>query len=147
MVTPLQAPEEIKGMIKETTIKMSIESGKALKELAHSIKTMTSPLSANKHVSNAKTAAKNLKSLLILGFWEDINLLEVILVAVVASILTDIVICVEEIADSVNELASLSHFSSKETKVDSSKKFNIEATQSRKIHATNVVFDSQHNVS
>ncbi|XP_016510477.1 aluminum-activated malate transporter 2-like [Nicotiana tabacum] len=137
----IKAPKEIKGMIKETTTKMSIESGKALKELARSVKTMTSPLSANKHVSNAKTAAKNLKSLLISGFSEDINLLEVIPVAAVASILTDIVICVEEIAESVNELASLAHFSSKETKVDSTKESNIEATQSRKIHAC-----SQHVV-
>lgn len=106
-------------MIKETSMKMSIECGKALKELSKAVRKMNLPILADEHITNAKNSAKNLNSLLKSGInnWEEINLLQVIPVAAIASILTDIVICVEEIGQGVNELASLAHFkSTKSTK-------------------------------
>ncbi|KAK4358539.1 hypothetical protein RND71_020768 [Anisodus tanguticus] len=142
----IKAPEEIKEMIKETSMKMSIECGKALKELSQAVWKMNLPLSADEHVKNAKNSAKNLNSLLKSGInWEEINLLEVIPVATIASILTDIVTCVEEIGQGVNELALLAHFKSSKNKEISNKVVgkmesnnNIEGatTQgSRKVHA------------
>uniref|UniRef100_M1BQE2 Aluminum-activated malate transporter n=1 Tax=Solanum tuberosum TaxID=4113 RepID=M1BQE2_SOLTU len=108
----IKAPEEIREMIKETSMKMSIECGKALKELSKSMRKMNLPISADEHVTNAKNSAKKLNSLLKsrINNWEEINLLQVIPLATIASILTDIVICVEEIGQGVNELASLANF-------------------------------------
>ncbi|KAK9280301.1 hypothetical protein L1049_013989 [Liquidambar formosana] len=108
----IQTPPEIRSKIEEGCTKMSTECGKALKELASSIKTMTRPSSAETHIANSKTAAKNLKSLLKTGMWEDIDLLEVIPAATIASLLVDVVTCTEKIAESVDELASLAHFKS-----------------------------------
>lgn len=87
---------------------MSSESGKALKELAWTVQTMTRP---DSHESNLRIASKNLHSLLKSDFWEeqtDVSL--VIPVAAVASLLNDIVSCVEAIADAIDELSSLAHF-------------------------------------
>ncbi|KAL3324931.1 hypothetical protein AABB24_038838 [Solanum stoloniferum] len=108
----IKAPEENREMIKETSMKMSIECGKALKELSKSMRKMNLPISADEHVTNAKNSAKKLNSLLKsrINNWEEINLLQVIPLATIASILTDIVICVEEIGQGVNELASLANF-------------------------------------
>lgn len=101
-------------MFKETSRKMSIECGKALKELSNALRSMNLPISADEHITNAKNSAKNLNSLLKSGInnWEEINLQQVIPVAAIASILTEIVICVEEIGQGVNELASLAQFKS-----------------------------------
>ncbi|MBA0666627.1 hypothetical protein Goklo_003016 [Gossypium klotzschianum] len=54
-------------------VKMSLESGKALKELALSIKTMVKPFPADIHIQNSKSAAKSLNSLLksSVGLWDD----------------------------------------------------------------------------
>ncbi|KAK6776560.1 hypothetical protein RDI58_027561 [Solanum bulbocastanum] len=108
----IKAPEEIREMIKETSMKMSIECGKALKELSKSMRKMNLPISADEHVTNAKNSAKKLNALLKsrINNWEEINLLQVIPLATIASILTDIVNCVEEIGQGVNELASLANF-------------------------------------
>lgn len=106
----MQAPGEMRRIIQGTCTKMSMESGKALQELASSVRNMNHPSSAKKHMTNSKTAAKNLKLLLSSSFWEDVDLLQVIPVAAVASILTEIVVCVENIAESVSELAALAQF-------------------------------------
>lgn len=99
-------------MIKETSMRMSIECGKALKELSKSMRKMNLPISADEHVTNAKNSAKKLNSLLKsrINNWEEINLLQVIPLTTIASILRDIVTCVEEIGQGVNELASLANF-------------------------------------
>ncbi|KAJ6750468.1 hypothetical protein OIU85_001044 [Salix viminalis] len=54
----------------------------------------------------AKSAAKNMKSLLKSGIWEDIDLLKVIPGIAVGAILVDVVTCTEKIAESIHELAS-----------------------------------------
>lgn len=97
-------------MIQVAFSNVSSESGKALKELALAIKTMILPSSANPHITNMKIASGNLKSFLKSDFCEDTNLLQIMPVAAIASLLIEIVICVENIADAVNELASLANF-------------------------------------
>ncbi|CAI9781389.1 unnamed protein product [Fraxinus pennsylvanica] len=104
------ASKEINGMIQEAFSNMSSESGKALKELALAIKTMTMPSSPNPHVTNLQMASRNLKSFLKSDFCEDVNFLKIMPVAAVSSLLIETVNCVENIADAVNELASLANF-------------------------------------
>lgn len=90
---------------------MSLECGKALKELALAVKTMSQPSSAtNTHIENAKSAAKNLNYLLKSSVWEDTGFLAVVPVAAVASLLIDVVDFTENIAESVYELASKANF-------------------------------------
>ncbi|KAI3461249.1 hypothetical protein Pfo_017912 [Paulownia fortunei] len=105
------APQEIQAILSS----MSSESGKALKELAWAVATMTRPSYPNSHASNLKMASKNLNSLLKSDFWEEhTNLLQVIPVAAVASLLNDTVISVENIADAIDELSSLANFKCQE---------------------------------
>ncbi|CAA2956986.1 aluminum-activated malate transporter 2-like [Olea europaea subsp. europaea] len=104
----IQAPEETNGTIQEALSEMSSESGKALKQLARAIETMTRPLSPNLRVENLKIELKNQKSLLKSNGY----LLQAIPVAVVASLLIDIAICVENIEEAINELASCAKFKS-----------------------------------
>ena len=108
----MQVPPKVLAKIKDVCTKISLESGKAMKELALAIKTMTRRPSANSHVENSKIASKNLKSLLNSGIWEETDLLKMMPVATVVSLLLDIVICVEDIAEAVHELASLAYFKS-----------------------------------
>lgn len=145
-----QAPEEIKEKIKETSKEMSIECGKALKELSNSVRKMNLPISADEHITNAKKSAKNLNSLLKSGInnWEEINLLQVIPLATIASILTDIVICVDEIGQGVNELATLAHFKKSNNKEITTKVVEkIELSNNNIIEGSRKVHDcSSHDV-
>ncbi|KAM7255770.1 hypothetical protein ACFE04_011511 [Oxalis oulophora] len=106
----IQAPVEIRSKIQEVCIRMSSESGKALKELALAMKKMNQPSMANIHIENSKTAAKNLNSLLTSGIFDNDDILSVMPAATVASLLIDIVNCMEKIAVSVHELAKSAKF-------------------------------------
>ncbi|KAG4129706.1 hypothetical protein ERO13_D09G098400v2 [Gossypium hirsutum] len=107
----IQAKREIRSKIQETCTTMSMESGKALKELSMAIKTMVKPFAADIHIENSKSSVKNLDTLLKSGLWDDeTDLLEVVPVATVASLLIDVVTCTAEIAESVNELATMLKF-------------------------------------
>ncbi|XVF05080.1 hypothetical protein REPUB_Repub05bG0140400 [Reevesia pubescens] len=118
----IQVKPEIRSKIQETCTEMSLESGKALKELALAMKTMVKPFAADIHIENSKSAAKNLNSLLKSGLWDDeMDLLEVVSVATVASLLIDVVTCTEEIAESVHELASMVNFQAVEPTVSPEK--------------------------
>uniref|UniRef100_A0A6N2MK46 Aluminum-activated malate transporter n=1 Tax=Salix viminalis TaxID=40686 RepID=A0A6N2MK46_SALVM len=110
----MQESSEVSTVIQEACTNMSIESGKALKELALAIKTMVQPSSADSHIEKAKSAAKNMKSLIKSGIWEDIDLLKVIPGIAVGAILVDVVTCTEKIAESIHELASKGQFKSAE---------------------------------
>lgn len=110
----MQESSEVSTVIQEACTIMSVESGKALKELALAIKIMVQPSSADSHIDKAKSSAENLKSLLKSGIWEDIDLLKVIAGVTVASILIDVVTCTEKIAESIRELASTAQFKSAE---------------------------------
>ncbi|XVF47002.1 hypothetical protein PTKIN_Ptkin03bG0074200 [Pterospermum kingtungense] len=119
-----QAKPEIRCKIRETCGKMSLESGKALKELALGIKRMVKPFSADIHIENSKTAAKNLNSLLKSGLvWDDdVDLLQVVVpLATVASFLINVVSCTDEIAESVHELASMVNFEAVEPTISPEK--------------------------
>lgn len=89
---------------------MSLESSKALKKLVVSIRTMTMTSSADIHIANSKAALKSLKSLLQSNLWKETDLFSLVQPVTVASLLIDIVECTEEIADSVNVLASIVDF-------------------------------------
>lgn len=64
------------------------------------------------HISNAKGAIESLNSLLKPNPSEGVDLLEIVAVATVASLLTDVVISIERISEAIDELASLAHFKS-----------------------------------
>ncbi|KAA8518456.1 hypothetical protein F0562_015930 [Nyssa sinensis] len=111
----IQTPSEFQRRIQEPCTKISTESGKALKELASAIKTMTHPSSAaSTHVENSKIAVDELKSALQSASLGKADLLEIIPAITVASILIEINKCIEKIAESIHELSHLAHFSSVE---------------------------------
>lgn len=110
--------------MEEACMKMSLESGKALKELAASMRAMTSPSSATPHITKSKLAANSLKSLLntntaaLMCQDTSSDLLDLIPAATVASLLVDVVYCTEKIDKSIHELASLAKFKSVKQKED-----------------------------
>lgn len=92
---------------------MSTESGKALKEVSSSIKTMTSsPLSAaGSHLHDSRSAADDLKNILENSSLPTrAQLQEIMPVLVIASVLGDIINCVDKIALSVHELSRKARF-------------------------------------
>ncbi|KAL0316052.1 UNVERIFIED_CONTAM: Aluminum-activated malate transporter 8 [Sesamum radiatum] len=94
--------------IQQLCIKMSTESGNALKALATAMKSMTFPSSAvsETHTQNYKATADELEA--ILGnssLPTKANLQELMPVLVVASVLIDISKSVEQISSSVHELS------------------------------------------
>ncbi|CAK7342031.1 unnamed protein product [Dovyalis caffra] len=117
-----QARLEFRCKIQEPCTKMSTECGKALKSLASAIKTMTVPSSPNVHVENSKTAVNDFKiALKTVSLEQDQDILAIIPAATVASILIEIVKCVERISESVHELSNLAHFKSEEPTVSPDK--------------------------
>ncbi|KAL5742064.1 hypothetical protein ACOSP7_028796 [Xanthoceras sorbifolium] len=114
----IQVPPEFQGKIQEVCVKMSCESGNALKALASAIKTMSDPFSANAYVESSKNAANDLKIALESASLNNIVDIQAILPsATVASILIEIVSCVEKISEAVHELSNLAHFKKKEATV------------------------------
>lgn len=89
---------------------MSTESGKALKALGTAIKTMKDPKSACQHLENSKNAVEELHIALKAASLEDADILAIIPAATIASILVEIVTCVEKISMSVYELSQLADF-------------------------------------
>lgn len=91
---------------------MSLESGKALRELATAIKTTSFPSSAVEiHLRNSKAAADELKNIMEnSSFPTKAELKEIAAILVIASVLTDIIKFVEKIAVSVNELSQKAGF-------------------------------------
>ncbi|KAK1394449.1 Aluminum-activated malate transporter [Heracleum sosnowskyi] len=109
----LQMHTEVGGKLEDLCTNISLESAKAMKELASAIKTMTMPSSSTSHITNLKEATENLQCLLKSELWKDVQFLQVIPVVTVTSILTEIVVCVEKIANSVHELAMTAKFKNK----------------------------------
>ncbi|KAL9373921.1 hypothetical protein Peur_033541 [Populus x canadensis] len=118
----IHAPQEFRCKIQEPCTQMSAECGKALKSLASAIKTTTVPSSENVNVENSKTAVQDLKiALKAVSLEHDQDLLQILPDATVASILVEIVICVEKISESVHGLSNLAHFKSVEPTVSPEK--------------------------
>ncbi|XP_011042595.1 PREDICTED: aluminum-activated malate transporter 8-like [Populus euphratica] len=113
-----QAPLNFRCKIQGPCTRMFIECSMALESLASAIKTMTLPSSANVHVENSKTAIKDLKiAIKTVSLDQDQDLLAIVPAATVASIIIEIVKCVENLSESVHELSNLAHFKSVESTV------------------------------
>ncbi|KAL4292770.1 hypothetical protein AHAS_Ahas18G0061300 [Arachis hypogaea] len=113
----IQITHELRNKIKDTCQHICLESGKALKELSLSIKSMKclSKTNYKAHIANAKEAIESLSTMLksnLSGGVVEVNLLEVVAIAAMASLLMDVVISIERISEQVDELASLAHFKS-----------------------------------
>lgn len=142
----MQTPLHIRDQLKEPCSKMSIESGKALKDLASAIRTMTRPTFPNPHIERSKAAAEDLKAALKFGPSDGcIDLLEIIPTATVASLLIDSISCIEKIAESVGELASLAKFKCVEAGKSASLK--LEQDQQQKLPTPAIVNGHCHVVT
>ncbi|KAJ6968346.1 hypothetical protein D5086_029196 [Populus alba] len=120
--TDIHAPLEFRCKVQEPCTQISAECGKALKSLASAIKTTTVPSSENVNVENSKTAVQDLKiALKAVSLEHDQDLLQILPAATVASILVEIVLCVENISESVHGLSKLAHFKSVEPTVSPQK--------------------------
>ena len=88
-----------------------MESSKALKAMASSIKTMAQPNQVHIHVENAKEAAKDLEAILkTTSYGRELDLVVLVPDATIASILVNITDSVEKISEAVGELAKQASF-------------------------------------
>ncbi|KAG5583161.1 hypothetical protein H5410_053788 [Solanum commersonii] len=121
-----QVPSEFQKKIEEACTQMCIESSKVLKELAFSIKTMTQPSSsaAEIHLRHSKTAVDDFKSILAatetLLLSNKLDLLEIFPAITVASVLIDVINCIDKIFESVEDLSVQAHFKKAKNKEFSS---------------------------
>ncbi|GLT96318.1 hypothetical protein SLE2022_139490 [Rubroshorea leprosula] len=116
-----QQSSEFQSKIQESCKKMSAESSKALRELATAIKTMTEPSSASPYLENSKSAMNHLKTALKDFSLESTDLLAILQAATVASILVEIIKCMEKISKAVHELSKLARFKNAEPTVSCKK--------------------------
>lgn len=78
--------------------------------MASTFRKMVRTRSAIVHIDSSKEAAEELKTLLRTNLWEEADLLEIIPAASVASLLLEIIECIEKISEAVNELAKAAAF-------------------------------------
>ncbi|CAN0923432.1 Aluminum-activated malate transporter 7 [Linum grandiflorum] len=105
----VQPQVEIRSKIKEPGKQMSIECGRALKQMSLAIKAMCTPCAADPHIESAKSASKTLNSLM--KSTATVDMVQVAPpVAIVASLLVDMVNCIENICEATYELASKAEF-------------------------------------
>ncbi|XP_024991831.1 aluminum-activated malate transporter 8-like [Cynara cardunculus var. scolymus] len=105
-----QGSSEFRKIVQEPCMKMSSEAGKALKELAVSIKSFSYPCNFAMHIQSCTTAVNEVNTTLqasMVGEWE---VLEIIPIITVISILIDIIKCVETIFLAIEELSEQAHF-------------------------------------
>ncbi|KAF8110323.1 hypothetical protein N665_0085s0051 [Sinapis alba] len=111
-----QIPIEIKKKLEEPFRRMSLESGKAMKEASISLKKMmkSSSYYNDIHIINSQSACKALSTLLKSGILlNDVEPLQMIPLLTTVSLLNDIVNITEKISESVRELASTARFKNK----------------------------------
>lgn len=120
-VNLLQVQLNFRRDIQESCMQMSSECGKALKELSVAVKTMVNPYPVNHYIENSKSAVDVFKSKLKATSLQETDILNIIPDATVASILMEIVSCVEQIAESVNEVSQKAHFKGVEFKTSQGK--------------------------
>lgn len=101
-----EANPELSFKVRTACCEISSHYAKTLRELATAIRMMTVPSPANNAMAAAIKAAKGLRSELP----QDAALLQVMHVAVTASLLSDLVTQIKKIAESVDNLARLAHF-------------------------------------
>lgn len=103
---------EFRRKINDPCSRMSMESSKALRAMSSSIRKMGHPKQVMIHVENSKQAAQELENVLktmLYGPELDI-VIALVPDATVASILVNIITCVEKISEAVHELAKVAHF-------------------------------------
>lgn len=71
---------------------------------------MTCSTTTKSHVDRAKCGVELLNSVMKSMPWEGVELHDIVPAIVVASLLTDVVVCVETISEAVQQLSSLAHF-------------------------------------
>lgn len=103
----------IKKKVEEPLRKISLESGKAMKEMSISLKKMIKPSSSDIHLKNAQSASKALTTLLNSGILKEAEPLELISLLTAISLLIDIINLTEKILESLHELASAARFKNK----------------------------------
>ncbi|KAL4284805.1 hypothetical protein GQ457_16G007930 [Hibiscus cannabinus] len=106
----IQTQAEIRGKIQVPCKRVSLECSRALKEMSSAFRKMVLTRSAIMHIENSKKAAEELKSLLKTSLWEEADLLEIIPAASVASLLMEIIECIEKISEAVNKLGEAASF-------------------------------------
>ena len=113
-----QTQPVIQENFKQICKKLSYELGNVMKEVASSIKKMKKTSAVKSQLTDTKLAVRDLKTLLQdKSLWEKFNLLEVLPVATVASILIEIVNCIENIVEEVHELGCMANFKSMENAI------------------------------
>ncbi|KAL3532170.1 hypothetical protein ACH5RR_005691 [Cinchona calisaya] len=112
-----KAATDIQRKIRKPCKRMSSEAGKALKEIASAIKAMRHPSSSTveTHVRNSKSAVDELTSVLETLSSSakppaDHGIMEITQAIAIASILVEIIKCVERISESVFELSKQARF-------------------------------------
>ncbi|KAI3706564.1 hypothetical protein L6452_24391 [Arctium lappa] len=105
-----EASSEFQKIVQEPCMKMSLEVGKALKELALSMKLMIYPSTASIHMENCKKAVDELNTTLQASKVETWDIVETIPVIATTSILVNIIKCVETIYEAIEELSKQAHF-------------------------------------
>ncbi|XP_039014193.1 aluminum-activated malate transporter 7-like [Hibiscus syriacus] len=107
----IQTPAEIRGKIQVPCKRVSLECSRALKEMASTFRKMVQTRSVIVHIESSKKAAEELKNVLNTNLWaEEADLLEIIPAASVASLLPEIIECIEKISEAVNELGKAASF-------------------------------------
>ncbi|RZC49339.1 hypothetical protein C5167_017765 [Papaver somniferum] len=111
ITSKMKVQSEFLKIIQDSCMELGKESGITLQDLSTVVKQMTYPKAAPKHIKNLKKTAGNLKAVLKMVTLENANVLEDVLSgAMLASLLVDIVGCIEDIAESIIELAHLAKF-------------------------------------
>ncbi|XP_059281464.1 aluminum-activated malate transporter 8-like [Lycium ferocissimum] len=121
-----KAPTEFHRRTEEACKRMIKESSNALKDLAFSIKTRTQPSSstAEPNPYNAKFAISDLRGTLVITTktFSEADIIDFITTMSVASILIDVITCVDKISKAVEELSIKARFKKEEKKKKKKKK-------------------------
>nr|CAB3480642.1 unnamed protein product [Digitaria exilis] len=105
-----EANPQLYMKVQKTCSQMSMYSARTLRELSSAVRSMTTPSAMNKDLSAAMKSANGCRNELL----QDSALLQVMHIAVVASHLSDMVTQINEITESVNNLARLARFKNPE---------------------------------
>ncbi|XP_060195378.1 aluminum-activated malate transporter 8-like [Lycium barbarum] len=120
-----KAPTEFHRRTEEACKRMIKESSNALKDLAFSIKTRTQPSSSTAQPDPyiAKFAISDLRSTLVITTktFSEAETIDFITTMSVASILIDVITCVDKISEAVEELSIKARFKKEEKKEEEEK--------------------------
>lgn len=103
---PEANPEICWKQVQTTCAQMSLHSARALRELASAVRTMTAPSPNNVDLCAAMKAANGCRREIL----EDAALFQVMHIAVIASLLSDLVVHIAKITESVDNLARCARF-------------------------------------